>query len=70
MRDHLGLRPRREKAASGPDRLSLTVPNLSGLGIPLTNDEIRETQRFAQSLIAAIEAWQHREKRRREGWRR
>lgn len=65
----LGLRPQRERAASGPDRSSLRVPNLAGLGIDRDSPERRRAQLFARQVIAAVEAWRHRQMRRAEGFR-
>lgn len=70
MRGDLGLSPARERRAERRVRPArLEIPSLVGLGIDRDSPEGRQAQLFAKVLIAAIDAWGHREKRRHEGWK-
>lgn len=64
------LSPARERRAERSTRPArLYVPSFVGTGVSDNSAEARAAQRFGQALIAAIEAWQHRERRRSEGWK-
>lgn len=69
MGGDIGLSPARERRAGPVRPARLHVPSFVGTGIDDNSPEARAAQRFGQALIAAIEAWQHRERRRSEGWR-